>query len=54
MADRAGDGIPDALVTGESQDPAAVAVSRESLRLALIAPVSTIMTHWIPRTRERV
>lgn len=29
--------IPDALVTGESGDPAAIAVSRESLRLALIA-----------------
>ena len=29
--------IPDALVTPESDDPAAVAVSRESLRLALIA-----------------
>ena len=29
--------IPDALVTPESSDPAAVAVSRESLRLALIA-----------------
>jgi len=29
--------IPDALVTPESGDPAAVAVSRESLRLALIA-----------------
>ena len=29
--------IPDALVTPESADPAAVAVSRESLRLALIA-----------------
>jgi RNA polymerase sigma-70 factor (ECF subfamily) len=31
--------IPDALVTPESADPAAVAVSRESLRLALIASV---------------
>ena len=29
--------IPDALVTAESGDPAAIAVSRESLRLALIA-----------------
>src|SRR3954451_18390399 len=29
--------VPDALVTPESDDPAAVAVSRESLRLALIA-----------------
>lgn len=29
--------IPDALVTPESEDPAAVVVSRESLRLALIA-----------------
>ena len=29
--------IPDALVTPESDDPAAVAVSRENLRLALIA-----------------
>jgi RNA polymerase sigma-70 factor (ECF subfamily) len=29
--------IPDALVTPESADPAAIAVSRESLRLALIA-----------------
>ncbi len=29
--------IPDALVTPESEDPAEVAVSRESLRLALIA-----------------
>jgi RNA polymerase sigma-70 factor, ECF subfamily len=28
--------IPDALVTAESQDPAVIAVSRESLRLALI------------------
>jgi RNA polymerase sigma-70 factor (ECF subfamily) len=31
--------IPDALVTPESGDPAAIAVSRESLRLALIASV---------------
>jgi RNA polymerase sigma-70 factor, ECF subfamily len=29
--------IPDALVTPEADDPAAIAVSRESLRLALIA-----------------
>jgi RNA polymerase sigma-70 factor, ECF subfamily len=29
--------VPDALVTGESQDPAAIALSRDSLRLALIA-----------------
>jgi RNA polymerase sigma-70 factor (ECF subfamily) len=29
--------IPDALVTGEADDPAAVAVERDSLRLALIA-----------------
>jgi RNA polymerase sigma-70 factor (ECF subfamily) len=29
--------IPDALVTGESYDPAAIAVTRDSLRLALIA-----------------
>src|SRR5438132_10399777 len=29
--------IPDALVTSESGDPAAIAVSRESLKLALIA-----------------
>jgi len=29
--------FPDALVTAESQDPAVIAVSRESLRLALIA-----------------
>jgi RNA polymerase sigma-70 factor (ECF subfamily) len=42
-ADRAGSGVewlqpvPDALVTGEADDPAAVAVARDSLRLALIA-----------------
>ena len=29
--------IPDALVTGEANDPAAIAVTRDSLRLALIA-----------------
>jgi RNA polymerase sigma-70 factor, ECF subfamily len=29
--------VPDALVTGESEDPAAIALSRDSLRLALIA-----------------
>src|SRR6185437_6109097 len=29
--------IPDALVTGPTQDPAAIAVARESLRLGLIA-----------------
>jgi RNA polymerase sigma-70 factor (ECF subfamily) len=29
--------IPDALVTGEASDPAAIAVTRDSLRLALIA-----------------
>src|SRR6202451_3604698 len=29
--------VPDALVTGEAQDPAAIAMSRDSLRLALIA-----------------
>jgi RNA polymerase sigma-70 factor (ECF subfamily) len=29
--------IPDALVTGEAQDPAAIAVAREGVRLALIA-----------------
>jgi RNA polymerase sigma-70 factor, ECF subfamily len=29
--------IPDAMVTAESSDPAAIAVSRESLRLALVA-----------------
>jgi RNA polymerase sigma-70 factor (ECF subfamily) len=39
--------IPDALVTAESEDPAAVAVSRESLRLALVASVQ----HLPPRQR---
>ena len=29
--------IPDALVTGPAEDPAAIAVARESLRLGLIA-----------------
>src|SRR5947209_9004469 len=39
--------IPDALVTPESDDPAAIAVSRESLRLALIASFQ----HLPPRQR---
>jgi RNA polymerase sigma-70 factor, ECF subfamily len=39
--------IPDALVTPESDDPAAIAVSRESLRLALIAS----MQYLPPRQR---
>jgi RNA polymerase sigma-70 factor (ECF subfamily) len=39
--------IPDALVTGEYDDPAAIAVSRESLRLALIASLQ----YLLPRQR---
>src|ERR1700731_1899180 len=34
--------IPDALVTPESADPAAIAVARESLRLALIASLQSL------------
>lgn len=41
--------IPDALVTGEPGDPAAIAVTRDSLRLALIASFQYLP----PRQRAR-
>ena len=40
--------IPDALVAPESDDPAAIAVSRDSLRLALIASLQ-----YLPRVSGR-